>query len=49
MMLTAGFSYRQLPLASIIVTLATLALALFSARLDRKHRDARIVEELSIL
>lgn len=48
-MLTAGFTYRQLPLASIIVTVVTLALALYSAQLDRKNRDARIVEELSIL
>ncbi|HMH12238.1 MAG TPA: MFS transporter [Edaphobacter sp.] len=49
MMLTAGFSYRQLPIASAIVTFITLTLALISARLDRKHRDARIAEELSIL
>jgi DHA1 family inner membrane transport protein len=49
MMLTAGFTYRQLPLASIIVTLITLTLAIFSAKLDRKHRDARIAEERSIL
>jgi MFS transporter, DHA1 family, inner membrane transport protein len=49
MMLTAGLSYRQLPIASAIVTLITLTLALISARLDRKNRDARIVEELSIL
>jgi DHA1 family inner membrane transport protein len=48
-MLTAGFTYRQLPLASILVTLVTLVLALLSARLDRKHRDALIVEQLSIL
>jgi MFS transporter, DHA1 family, inner membrane transport protein len=49
MMLTAGFTYRQLPLASIIVTFITLSLSLLSAKLDRKHRDARIVEERSIL
>jgi MFS transporter, DHA1 family, inner membrane transport protein len=49
MMLTAGLSYRQLPIASGIVTLITLILALVSARLDRKHRSNRIVEELSIL
>jgi len=49
MMLTAGLSYRQLPIASAIVTFITLTLALISARLDRKHRDARIAEELSIL
>ena len=49
MMLTAGFSYRQLPIASGIVTLVTLALALFSAMLDRKHRSAHIAEELSVL
>jgi len=49
MMLTAGFTYRQLPLASIIVTLITLFLSILSAKLDRKHRDARIAEERSIL
>jgi len=38
MLLTAGFGYRQLPIASLIVTLCTLALALVSARLDRQHR-----------
>lgn len=49
MMLTVGLSYRQLPIASAIVTFVTLTLAMISARLDRKHRDARIAEELSIL
>jgi MFS transporter, DHA1 family, inner membrane transport protein len=49
MMLTIGLSYRQLPIASAIVTFVTLTLALISARLDRKHSDARIAEELSIL
>ena len=49
MMLTAGFSYRQLPIASAFVTLITLTLALISARLDRIHRDDRIVESRSIL
>jgi MFS transporter, DHA1 family, inner membrane transport protein len=49
MMLTAGFTYRQLPLASIIVTLITLSLSILSAKLDRKHRDARIAEKRSIL
>jgi MFS transporter, DHA1 family, inner membrane transport protein len=49
MMLTAGFTYRQLPLASIIVTLITLFLSILSAKLDRKNRDARIAEERSIL
>jgi len=38
MLLTAGFGYRQLPIASLVVTLCTLALALLSARLDRKHK-----------
>jgi DHA1 family inner membrane transport protein len=38
MLLTAGLSYRQLPIASGVVTLCTIALALISARLDRKHR-----------
>jgi MFS transporter, DHA1 family, inner membrane transport protein len=49
MMLTAGYAYRQLPLASVVVTLLTLALALLSAKLDRTHRSAHIAEELSIL
>jgi DHA1 family inner membrane transport protein len=49
MMLTAGFSYRQLPLASAIVTVVTLVLALLSAKLDREHRDAHIAEQLAIL
>ncbi len=38
MLLTAGFGYRQLPIASIVVALCMLALALVSAWLDRKHR-----------
>jgi len=49
MMLTAGYTYRQLPLASVIVTAMTLVLAIVSARLDRKHRDTRIAEQLSVL
>jgi predicted MFS family arabinose efflux permease len=49
MMIAAGLGYRQLPIASAIVTLITLALALISAKLDRKHRDARIAEELATL
>jgi len=38
MLLTAGFSYRQLPIASGFVTLCMLVLALVSVHLDRKHR-----------
>jgi DHA1 family inner membrane transport protein len=49
LMLTAGYTYRQLPLASVIVTLITLVLALISAKLDRTHRSAHIAEELSVL
>jgi DHA1 family inner membrane transport protein len=49
MLLTAGFSYRQLPIASLGVTIFTLTLALLSAHLDRKHRDSHIAEELSTL
>lgn len=49
MMLTAGYTYRQLPIASILVTSLTLVLALISAKLDRKHRAAQIAEELSVL
>jgi DHA1 family inner membrane transport protein len=41
MLLTAGFGYRQLPIASIVVALCMLALALVSAWLDRKHRVIR--------
>ena len=36
-MLTAGYTYRQLPIASAAVTAVALVLALLSARLDRKH------------
>ena len=45
MMLTAGFSYRQLPLASAAVTLFTLVLALISAKLDRKHHRGDLIGE----
>ena len=37
MMLTAGYTYRQLPITSAIVTFVTLMLALLSAKLDRSH------------
>jgi len=46
-LLTAGFSYRQLPIASGLVTTCMLALALLSVRLDRKHRVAVTAEELA--
>jgi DHA1 family inner membrane transport protein len=36
MLLTAGYTYRQLPFASALVTLVCLGLALLSTRLDRK-------------
>jgi len=49
MLLTAGIGYRHLPIASAIIAFLALSLALVSARLDRLHRDARIVEEISIL
>jgi DHA1 family inner membrane transport protein len=49
LLLTAGYTYRQLPFASVFITLITLVLALISARLDRNHRSAHIAEELSIL
>jgi MFS transporter, DHA1 family, inner membrane transport protein len=49
LMLTAGYTYRQLPLASVIVTFITLILALIAAKLDRTHRSAHIAEELSVL
>jgi len=48
MLLTAGFGYRQLPIASLVVTLCTLALALVSARLDRKHRVVLEAGELVV-
>jgi DHA1 family inner membrane transport protein len=49
MLLTAGIGYRHLPIASSIIAFLALSLALVSARLDRIHRDSRIVEEISIL
>ena len=49
MLLTFGFTYRQLPLASAVVTLVTLALALISAKIDRQRRAAHIAEPLAIL
>jgi DHA1 family inner membrane transport protein len=39
-LITAGLSYRTLPLASIAVTLVTLALALLTIRLDRNKLPA---------
>jgi MFS transporter, DHA1 family, inner membrane transport protein len=48
MLLTAGFHYRQLPIASIVVTLCMLVLALLSARLDRKHRVVLEAGELIV-
>ena len=48
MLLTAGFHYRQLPIASIVVTLCMLALALLSAWLDRKHRVVLEAGELIV-
>jgi MFS transporter, DHA1 family, inner membrane transport protein len=47
-LLTAGFHYRQLPFASIVVTLCMLALALLSAWLDRKHRVTLEAGELTV-
>ena len=49
LMLTAGYSYRQLPLASVGVAVLMLTLAFIAANLDRNHRDAHIAEELSTL
>jgi DHA1 family inner membrane transport protein len=49
MLLTAGIGYRHLPIASAIIAFLALSLALVSARLDRIHRDARIIDEISIL
>jgi DHA1 family inner membrane transport protein len=46
-LLTAGFSYRQLPIASGMVTLCMLALALLSAWLDRKNRVVLEAGELA--
>jgi MFS transporter, DHA1 family, inner membrane transport protein len=48
-MLTAGYGYRQLPLASAAVVVLMLVLALIAVHLDRTRRDSRIVEELSTL
>ena len=49
MLLTAGIGYRHLPIAGAIIAVFALALVLVSVRLDRRHRDSRIVEEISIL
>jgi MFS transporter, DHA1 family, inner membrane transport protein len=49
LMLTDGYSYRQLPLASIAVAALMLTLAFIAAHLDRNRRDAHIAEELSTL
>lgn len=46
-LLTAGFRYRQLPLASIVVSLCMLALAVLSAWLDRRHRVTLTSGELT--
>jgi len=48
MLLTAGYGYRQLPLASIVVSLGMLALALLSARLDHSHRVVQETGELTV-
>jgi MFS transporter, DHA1 family, inner membrane transport protein len=48
MLLTAGFGYRHLPLASIGVSLCMLALALLSAWLDRRHRVILEAGELTL-
>lgn len=47
LLLTAGFNYRQLPVASGLVTLCMLALALISVHLDRKHRVVLEAGELA--
>ena len=39
-MLTAGLTYRELPIASAAVALVTLTLAILSARLERRHQNA---------
>jgi DHA1 family inner membrane transport protein len=46
MLLTAGFGYRSLPIASAAVTLLTLLMALCSVRLDRKQAAAQPVLEV---
>ncbi len=40
-MLTAGLTYRELPIASAAVALVTLTLAILSARLERRHQSTR--------
>ncbi|MBS1801002.1 MAG: MFS transporter [Acidobacteria bacterium] len=49
MLLTAGAGYRHLPIAGAVIATLALSLALVSARLDHKHRDSRIAEEIAIL
>jgi len=48
-LLTRGFGYHQLPIASAIIALLALALAFAAARLDRTHRDQQIAEKTAIL
>ena len=49
MLLTAGYGYRHLPLASAGVVLIMLSLAFLAAHLDRNRRNSQIAEELSTL
>lgn len=49
MLLTAGFGYHHLPIASAVIAFLALSLALVATRLDRRHRDEHIAEELSML
>ncbi|MDE1176463.1 MAG: MFS transporter [Edaphobacter sp.] len=49
MLLTAGFGYRQLPIASAVIAALVLALCYTAIRLDRRHRDERIAEKISTI
>ena len=49
LMLTVGFGYRQLPLASAAVTVLTLLLALVSAKLERRGRYQLVDERVVLL
>jgi DHA1 family inner membrane transport protein len=48
-LLTRGFGYHQLPIASAIIAMLALSLAFVAARLDRTHRDRQIAEKTAII
>ncbi len=49
MLLTAGFGYRQLPIAGAVIAFLALSLGYYAIRLDHAHRDDRIAEKVSTI